>query len=64
MTTTQTKPFHMSTAQHRDTAVLLQQFDKDSALRFIENLRKNNIADDNCNRLIDFVNSNRFGTLS
>lgn len=64
MTTTDNKPFHMSAAQHRDMAILVQQFDKDSALRFIEALRKNNIADDNCNRLIDFVNSNRFGTLS
>jgi len=64
MSTTQSKPHHLSAAQHRDIAILVQQFDKDSALRFIEALRKNNVADDNCDRLIDFVNSNRFGTLS
>lgn len=55
---------HMSPAQHRDTAVWLQQFPDQSALRLIENLRSNGVADDNCDRLTTFVNSKRFGTLS
>jgi len=55
---------HMTPAQHRDTAVWLQDFSESTALRLIDNLRTYAVSDDDCDRLTAFVTSKRFGTLS
>lgn len=55
---------HMSPQSFHETAVWLQQFPEDSALRIVESLNANGVARSDCDRLVNFVNSKRFGTLS
>lgn len=55
---------HMTPQSYHETAVWLQQFPEDSALRILESMKANGVHGSDCDRLADFVNSKRFGTLS